>query len=221
MALASGYAILKGHVIDGRPAHSAKDHYQIRVIDNEFHYRIAVNIRSVAKNFGPDLFFYLDEHFQHPMLEQLEKLPVGKKSFAPGTAADVRRQSGVALDFIRMNLFDRDDMKLLPGLVRGPNNDLNERIDALVQDMKEDEDSLIYVFGEAWHEPNTPDKFFGFKPGNGLHNIHMNQGDLTGKFAKEDGVYQDGGLIFHYATENRYVGFFTKFQSQSWHTDDK
>ena len=48
----------------------------------------------------------------------------------------------------------------------------------------------------------------------------MNQGDLTGDHAHEDGVYQDGGLIFYYAPENRYIAYFTKFQSQSWHTDD-
>ena len=35
-----------------------------------------------------------------------------------------------------------------------------------------------YAFGERWG-PETPskDKVFGFKPGNGVHDIHMNQGN--------------------------------------------
>src|SRR5262245_39569179 len=49
----------------------------------------------------------------------------------------------------------------------------------------------------------------------------MNQGDLTGDYAHEDGVYQDGGLIFYHAAEDRYLAYFTKFQSQTWHTDDE
>lgn len=221
MALTNGYAVLKGHAIAGIPAHSSKDHYSIHVVDDDTHYRLAVNIRSVAQGFGPDLFFHLDHDFKHPLTEEIHKLPLGRKLFAPGASSNERRDSGVALDFIRMNLFDRTKMKLFPGIVPGANNDLNEQIDALVKDMVSEEESIVYAFGEPWINEQKNDKFFGFFPGNGVHNLHMNQGDLTGKFSHEDGTYQDGGLIFYYPSTNKYVAFFTKFQSQSWHTNDK
>jgi len=35
----------------------------------------------------------------------------------------------------------------------------------------------VYAFGERWGpEADRPDKVFGFSPGNGVHDIHMNQG---------------------------------------------
>jgi uncharacterized protein YukJ len=221
MPLKKGYAILKGHAIDGVPAKPGKDHYSVHVIDEQIDYRIAINIRSSAANFGKDLWFYLDEDFQHPILDRLNELPLGRKVFNPGTSIQTRRQSGVALDFIRVNLFDRTKMKIFPGHVNGNDNDLNERIDALVQDAISDEDSLIYAFGEPWGSEPVKDKVFGFLPGNGIHDIHMNQGDLTGDHAHEDGVYQDGGLIFYDAVANKFIAYFTKFQSQSWHTNDE
>ncbi len=221
MSLDHGYAVLKGHAIDGRPARNTKEHYSIHVVDDHAHYRLAVNIRSLAKNFGPDLFFYLDEDFQHPLLDDLRALPMGRRVFGANAPREERRDSGIALDFIRMNLFDRNRMQIVPGILSGPNNDLNERIDGLVKDMMGDEDSLIYAFGEPWINEDKIDKYFGFHPGNGVHNLHMNQGDLTGDYAHEDGVYQDGGLIFHYPATGKYAAFFTKFQSQSWHTHDE
>jgi uncharacterized protein YukJ len=190
-------------------------------VDDELDYRIAINVRSSAKNFGKDLWFFLDEDFHHPIIETLKELPLGRKIFKSGSSIEERRSSGIALDFIRVNLFDRTKMKIFPGHLEGAHNDLNERIDDLISDMTGNEESLVFAFGEPWVNEHQKDKIFGFKPGNGVHDIHMNQGDLTGDHAHEDGVYQDGGLIFYYAAEDRYVAYFTKFQSESWHTDDK
>jgi uncharacterized protein YukJ len=39
-------------------------------------------------------------------------------------------------------------------------------------------------------------KVFGFLPGNGVHDIHMNQGNSQ-QFRGDDGVWQDGGLLLH------------------------
>jgi uncharacterized protein YukJ len=215
------YAVLKGHVIGGVPARPGKDHYSVHIVDDMTDYRIAINVRSNAKNFGKDLWFFLDEDFHHPIIEALKALPLGRKIFESNAPAKERRDSEIALDFIRMNLFDRTKMKIFPGFLQGSHNDLNERIDDLVNNTIGDEENLIYAFGETWINEQKKDKVFGFFPGNGIHNIHMNQGDLTGDHAHEDGVYQDGGLIFYYAAEKQYVAYFTKFQSQSWHTDDK
>ena len=84
-----------------------------------------------------------------------------------------------------------------------------------------DENAMVYAFGAPWGpEPNTADKFFGFKPGRGIHDIHMNQGNPPGKFEKDNGVYQDGALLFNFPDEGQWMAIFLKFQTQAWHTDD-
>jgi Uncharacterized conserved protein (DUF2278) len=77
----------------------------------------------------------------------------------------------------------------------------------------------VYAFGEPWGPESARDKVFGFRPGNGVHDIHMNQGN-SARFRGDDGVWQDGGLLLHFPGENRWVGIFLAFQSQAWHTDD-
>ena len=81
------------------------------------------------------------------------------------------------------------------------------------------ESSTIYAFGERWGLRDERDKFFGFTPGNNIHDIHMNQGS-SDRFMKYDGVWQDGGLIIHLPDENRWIAIFLAFQSQCFHTDD-
>lgn len=48
----------------------------------------------------------------------------------------------------------------------------------------------------------------------------MNQGSVE-EFEKYNGVWQDGGMLLHMPSENRWVVFFLAFQSQCWHTDDE
>ncbi|HEX3139961.1 MAG TPA: DUF2278 family protein, partial [Rhizobacter sp.] len=77
-----------------------------------------------------------------------------------------------------------------------------------------------YAFGERWGpEAGKKDKIFGFLPGNGVHDIHMNQANV-GQFVGDDGVYQDGALLLQFPAQNQWVGIFLKFQSQTWHSDD-
>jgi len=115
---------------------------------------------------------------------------------------------GAALDFIRVNLFDPRDMRVLPLSAPGPDNDLNEKIDQYVQRAMADQEALVYAFGERWGaEQGTTDKIFGFSPGNGVHDIHMNQGNV-GRFTGDDGVYQDGALLFNFPRTSQWVGVF-------------
>jgi uncharacterized protein YukJ len=48
---------------------------------------------------------------------------------------------------------------------------------------------------------------FGFSPGNGVHDIHMNQGNSQ-EFRRDDGVWQDGALLLPYPTQDQWVGGF-------------
>lgn len=205
------YGVLKGRPIARRLGESSNAHYQVHVVDDTTDYRVAVNVRSQLS--PSELEYLIDGRFQHPITASLPCLPLG---FTPL----VRQPGGIALDFIRGNLFDRERMQPLPFDVPGPNNDLNEAIDIYVQQALADEDALVYAFGERWGpEPQTKDKIFGFLPGNGIHDIHMNQGNV-GRFIEQDGVWQDGALFIHFPRTERWVAVFLKFQSQTWHTDD-
>jgi len=63
-------------------------------------------------------------------------------------------------------------MAPLPFDVPGLDNDLNEKIDFHVQRALAEEDAMVCAFGERWGpEPDSRDKYFGFKPGNGIHDI--------------------------------------------------
>ena len=147
--------------------------------------------------------------------------PICWRHCPEGLHKTASKPGGVALDFIRGNLMQPWELKPLPLSAAGPDNDLNEKIDAYVQRAMSDEDAMIYAFGETWGpENNKADKYFGFKPGRGIHDIHFNQGNPPGAFAAQNGPWQDGGLILQFPREDQWVAAFLKFQSQAWHSDD-
>jgi uncharacterized protein YukJ len=206
------YGILKGKAIEVRPGAGQNPHYQVYIVDDTTDYRIAINVQS--KLSPSELEYLIDDRFTHPITALLNEVPLGFTKIAnkPGTTA---------LDYIRGNLFDRTKMRPLPFNVPGLDNDLNEKIDSVMQRAVSDEDAVVYAFGERWGpEKNKKDKYFGFLPGNGIHDIHMNQSNV-GNFVGDDGVWQDGGVMIHFPTQNQWVAIFLKFQSQGWHTDDK
>ncbi len=211
MAL-KNYGVLKGRPIARRLGFGSSPHYQVHLVDDHDDYRIAINVKS--KKSPSELLYLIDENYSHPLVDDLHDLPLG---FSPIK----RMPGGLAMDYIRGNLFQPEKMIPLPFDVPGPDNDLNEKIDYHVQRALAEEDATIYAFGERWGpEPGKRDKYFGFKPGNGIHDIHMNQGSAE-EFAKYNGVWQDGGILIHLPSDNRWVAVFLAFQSQCWHTDDE
>ena len=209
------YGVLKGAVIDCMQEFKANSpHYQVKLRAGSVDYRISVNVKSVDTG-AAELLFYVDENFTHPILPGLLALPAGYTSIPS-------RPGGLALDFIRENLVDRAAMRKVPHNIPGPDNDLNELFDHYVGRAKRNGKITIYAFGSKWGpEKDKKDEVFGFKPGNGIHDIHMNQGNpLSGGHAGDNGPYQDGALMIHMAPENRWVAIFLAFQSQEWHTTE-
>jgi uncharacterized protein YukJ len=206
------YGVLKGSVVDARREDDPDTpHYQVHVHADGMSYRLAVNVKSMLS--PSELLFLVDDSFRHPLTAGLPELPHG--------FTELQRGSGsLALDFIRGNLFDRLQLRLLPHSLPGPDNDLSDRIEHFVGRARQEQDSEVYAFGERWGpEEDKPDKIFEFVPGNGVHDIHMNQGNHP-QFAQDDGVWQDGALIFRFPSTDQWVAIFLAFQSQAWHTDD-
>lgn len=218
------YGVLKGKAINKIIGQQSSPHYEVHLIDDTTDYRIAINVKS---NQAPsELMYLIIDDFQHPVLEKLRHLQQGFTKLQS-------EPNSMALDFIRGNLFDPRQMRPLPYNIPGPDNDLNEKIDAYVQRAIGDERASIYAFGERWGpEDGLKDRYFGFKPGNGIHDIHMNQGNVD-EYVRDDGVWQDGALLFHFPSVDKvvvgvgaeiwpeqWVAVFLAFQSQCWHTDD-
>jgi len=206
------YGVLVGRVAGRKnEADINSPHYQVHVVAGGIAYRIAVNVRSAQS--PPDLLYIADEAFKHPVLPTLDALSDGFNGVPSGPG-------GVALDYIRGNLFDRNAMRTLPSTAPGPDNDLSDKIDHFLTRAINDPSARIFAFGERWGpEPTTPDKVFGFSPGNGIHDIHMNQGN-GGSFSRDNGVWQDGGVLLRFPEQDQWVAIFLAFQSQAWHTDD-
>jgi uncharacterized protein YukJ len=205
------YGVLKCQAIDRRLATSGSPHYQIHVTDGSASHRIAVNVRSQLP--PSEVLYLVDEDFSHPVTAGLEQAGFGFTPLAPAPG-------GLALDFIRGNLLDAAQMIPLPLGVSGPDNDLNEKLERQVQQALAEEDAVIYAFGEPWGPESQADRYFGFRPGRGIHDIHMNQGNAA-QFEDQDGVWQDGAIVMHFPSQQRWAAVFLAFQSQVFHTDDE
>jgi uncharacterized protein YukJ len=205
------YGVLRARPIDRRLGFDNRSpHYQIHTVAGDHDYRIAVNVKSQLA--PSEVLYVVNERFQHPVTDFLAELPVGFRELP-------RTPTGGGLDYIRANLFDPKKMVALPHDVPGPDNDLNEKVDAIVQRALADEAAVVYAFGQVWGPESAPDKYFGFRPNRGVHDIHMNQGN-SGRFTTDNGVWQDGGLIVSFPHQAQWMAIFLAFQSQAWHTDD-
>lgn len=207
--LSNGYAVLVGQVESISRDTDSTPHMLFRVRSGRNSWQGSINVRSkyrVSVDPQPDvpknnLLVYVDEDWKHPLTDILDR-----KAFQTGITFIEREASSGALDYIRGNLFDPTQMIVMPSEKAGNDNDLFERLEAILLSAR-DTDATVYAFGEP------------FSNGRGLHNIHMNQGSILEQHMDEDGVWQDGGLLVRFP-DNRWVAVFTAFQSQCWHTDD-
>ncbi len=190
-------------------------HLQIRVIDeNNERWRIAVNVLSSDQSF---LIFHRAEPLQsHPLLSELLKV---KSGFT--VLPESGRSASTSLDYLRAPLFDWPTGIAIPSAGPAGDDDLQDALTAYLKNLEE-ADGEIFAFGAKFPAPGDPfkeyliDRQFGTKQG--IHNIHMNQGNPAGRYAKDNGVFQDGGLILKFP--NRFVGIFLRFKTQWLPTDN-
>jgi uncharacterized protein YukJ len=190
------YGVLKGTVVDfGREDQGSSPHFQVSVQADNKRFTVPVNVKSTD---GSTVLFSIVEPLaNHRMIAVLPLLAEGfTRRGATGTAF---------LDYVREPMFDITTMRTLPPSVSGPDNDLQDFIAHKVQVAK-DEGRLMFAFGSQF-------------PG-GAHDIHMNQGNPAGgRFAGDNAIHQDGGLIIETGL-NSFSGIFLAFQTQLIPTDD-
>jgi uncharacterized protein YukJ len=171
-------------------------------------HRIAVNARSQIPPHA--LLYQRRDPFEDPVTGELGAL-------APGLTDLRNDRPDLALDYVRGGRVDRAAMQVVPFRQSGPRNDLREFLIPLLREAI-DTGATICAFGETWGPDPGSDRYFGFEPRRGIHNIHMNQGS-SGRFRGSNGPNQDGALMLRLGDPARWVALFFAFQSQSWNTD--
>jgi uncharacterized protein YukJ len=188
---------------------AATPHLQIRALDTAGQpWRIAVNVQS---DDGSEVVFWVvDPLVGHPILQTLAATPTGFTTTAPHAAA--------SLDFVKAPLFDWTLGRALPPSGSANADDLQDLL-TLYLDQCTAAGGEFYAFGAKFesnmHKPI--DAEFGNTDGlHGLHDIHMNQGNV-GPHAGDNGTFHDGGLVLSFP--DRFAGLFLAFQSQRKDTD--
>jgi uncharacterized protein YukJ len=176
---------------------------QVMIDGQEQSWDVAVN---VGTDDSDDLLRYrLVYDFHHPMIADLDKLPMGRLK--------ITEPQFPALDFLRSNLLKETgswrDSDIMDGEVdREPYRSL-----ARLLEKARSQSMPVYIFGRFY---NTDD---------GIHDVHMNQGSRGGFMNQGDDhndhndVWQDGAVMV--ATgEGKWAAYFTAFTQQAVPTDD-
>jgi uncharacterized protein YukJ len=208
------YGVLKGRIVECRQERDGLlPHYQVLIRADGVSYRAAINVRSADRR-RPDLLFCVDDDVRHPLMGRLAALDEG---FHPGNPGP----GGLSVDYVRGGMVMHQEMRSIAHDVPGADNDLNEKLDALVRRAADDPGVEVCIFGGRWGPEHERDQVFRFAPGNGIHDVHMNQGTPRGdRHARDNGAWQDGAVFLHLRDERRWVGIYLAFQAQQWHTDD-
>jgi uncharacterized protein YukJ len=160
------------------------------------------------------IFHRADPLLSHPILESLAAMPSGLTDLnhKPRSASN-------ALDYSRAPLFDWPTGIALPPTGPGENDDLQDVVSRQLNDLKASGGELI-AFGSHFHDPAPKpgiDAEFGTK--DGMHDIHMNQGNAPHEHDEDNGVFNDGGLLLKFP--DHVTGLFFRFKTQFLPTDAK
>jgi uncharacterized protein YukJ len=213
------YSVLAGDPVGGKVVSGASAHYQITMNATKGPFTVAVNIQSVD---GSEVLYAIEEGFMPPDLAGLLALPMG---MTPLTSAP----GGLALDYVRSTvggvpMITKAQMTLLPQfnakaktggaeeqmIQQARAKALENAVVTLLNMTIADKDGVIYAFGSAFSDKGKVD---------GIHDIHMNQGNPANNHGGDNGVWQDGALFIHLPAKGTWTAVFIAFQTQSWSTD--
>lgn len=211
MPIAS-YSILKGTPTSGRVVTGASAHYQITVEASGAPYTAAVNIQSMD---GSEVLYAIVQPFTPPDPGALEAL-------AAGVTAVASEPGGLALDFVRQQIggkpmVTRSEMTLLPKPATEPiaARALENAVVDLLNEAVADPGAMLYATGSAFADGGVTD---------GIHDLHMNQGNPpAGGHSGDNGIWQDGAVFLNLPARGTgpvgWVAIFIAFQTEIWTTD--
>jgi uncharacterized protein YukJ len=215
----ANYSLLAGRPTAGKVVSGASAHYQITMQAAGGPFTVAVNIQSVD---GSEVLYAIEEGFTPPDLAGLMALPMGMTALKSAAG-------GLALDYVRSivnekAMITKVQMTLLPkpsekakglsaeaeAIQRAKAKALENAVVTLLNMTIADKDGVIYAFGSAFSDKGKVD---------GIHDIHMNQGNPKNNHGGDNGVWQDGALMIHLPAKGTWTAVFIAFQTESWNTD--
>jgi len=215
----TNYSVLAGDPVSGKVVTGSSTHYQITMNAPGGPFTVAVNIQSVD---GSEVLYAIEEEFAPPDIAGLLALPMGMTALknVPG---------GLALDYVRSQvsgtqMITREQMTLLPQTpaksFKGNEEErmlagaraaaLQNAVITLLNMTIADKDGVIYAFGSSYADQGKVD---------GIHDIHMNQGNPVNNHGSDNGIWQDGALLIHLPSKSTWTAVFIAFQTESWTTD--
>ncbi len=207
MPIAS-YSLLRGQPTSGKVVSSTDDtHYQITLQATGGPFIAAVNTESTD---GSEVLYAIQPNFQPAN-------PAALLALAPGMHTLSSTPGGLALDYVREQIagkpmITRAQMTLLPidHTIINHATRLKNAVDILLNQTIADR-GTIFAFGSAYADHGKVD---------GIHNIHMNQGNPLNSFGQDNGIWQDGSLFIYLPTPQTWTVVFLAFQTESWTTDN-
>ncbi len=215
----TNYSLLKGTPTAGKVVSGASAHYQITMQATGGPFTAAVNIQSVD---GSEVLYAIKSDFTPP---------VSLATVASGMTKLPSKAGGLALDFVRETIagkpmIQRSEMTLLPIASNTAqftaeverNDRLHERkqhalsnaVVSLLNLAVKQHGSLVYAFGSSFADNGVTD---------GIHDIHLNQGNALNNHGADNGIWQDGALFVYLPQQKAYTAVFLAFQNESWNTD--
>ena len=210
----SNYSVLRGQPTAGKVVKGASRHYQITVAAGKSTLTVAVNIESVD---GSEVLYAIEQSFAPPDTAGLSALVAGITPLPS-------KPGGLALDYVREQsagkpMITRAAMTLLPKAVKDRSAAAEREIEAsrvlenavvaLLDAAIAAGDATVYAFGSAYADSGAVD---------GIHDIHMNQGNPVDNHGDDNGVWQDGALFLEIG--GMWTAVFLAFQTESWTTDE-
>ena len=216
MPIAS-YSILEGTPTAGKVVQGNSPHYQITLQATGGPFTVAVNILSTD---GSEVRYAILNNFTPPD-------PTALAALKPGIHTLPSKPGGLAIDYVRSTVAGKPmitlgQMTLLPkNLSLTPHAELNANpllnaVDTLLNQAVATKNAVIYAFGSAFSDKGKVD---------GIHDIHMNQGNPVNNHGNDNGAWQDGGLFLHLPTpgasgSGTWTALFIAFQNEVWTTDN-
>ena len=161
--------------------------------------KAAINVKSQAN--PSELVYWFNRNFSHPLTHDLENQRYGFQAIDPND----QRTRSLALDYIRTHdLLEIQSGRLLPFEEDGPDNDILDQLQPILDDaIKQQAD--IYLYGSSF--------------GEGIHDVHMNQGSPGDRFREDNGAGTDGGFMLKFP-DGHWEAVFLAFASQQIPTGD-
>ncbi len=217
------YQCLRGKVRAYAPAEPpGNPHIWVILHAGDQQWFATINVRSnkdapgdpIGKSY---LYYLIDADFSHPIVPSILARPLGLSPVE-------RSYAGGAIDFQRGNLFNPNDMRVLP--LEGVSDDgLVHRLSGLLE-LAKSQNCDVFFYGNAFpkNNPTQTDAVFGYTPDTpfGLDKVLMAQGDSREVNIQlhENGIWHDGACFIWDPTSKRMTAIFLAFQSQGWHTND-